>query len=105
MADLVTHPRLDAGLPLRPKMFVNVLPVPRHGLLLDLAQMRIVDFVRLLDVGLYQCASPVLSPPRMRQPARRERKQNPVGSALMLDAQFLHICVTGIANRIDMRMA
>jgi hypothetical protein len=32
-----------------------------------------------------------------------ERKQNPVRSALMLDAQFLHICMTGIANCIDMR--
>jgi hypothetical protein len=51
MRDLVTHPPLDAGLPLRPKILPHFFPVSGHGLLLNLAQMRIVDLVRFPDTG------------------------------------------------------
>jgi len=69
--------------------------------------MRVVDFVRLLDVDPVPVRIPgfVSAKNKVGGAARVERKQNPLGPAPMLDPQFLHICMLRIADRVHMRTA
>src|ERR1700690_401518 len=58
--------------------------------------MRIVDFVRLLNVDLVpvRVTSFVPTKNQIGGTTRVKGKQNPIRFALMLDSQFLHVCIT-----------
>src|SRR5579871_1667324 len=85
--DLLADSRRDAALALRPQILPNVFPIPSHGLFLDLPQMRVVDFVGLLNVGPVpiRIACFVSAKNQIGGPPRIESKQNAIRLAAVLD--------------------